>query len=206
MRDRKSSDAWRPRLRHWHAGLALAAGAALSPGDAFAEPQGTGALTVGIAGTGEDRAIWDKTVFHLGGRGDVLFGRSANTDFGVGPYAEIMSHAFDDFQFGGGASLLLPVIDTFPIVLSAGGYGRVEDAVEPGLATAFFWGSRSYNYHSAYVMSGGLLAQFRYGLGDSRETSIVIGAQLDLVVLSLPFLFLANAIAGGSPDTDPVKR
>lgn len=205
MRDRRSSGAGRSCLRPWRAGLALGAVVAVSPAPALAEPQGTAALTVGVAGTGDDRAIWDETVFHLGGRGDVLFGRAANTDFGVGPYAEIMSHAFDDFQFGGGASLLLPVIDTFPIVLSAGGYGRAADAVEPGLATAFFWGSRSYNYHSSYVMSGGLLAQFRYGLGDTRETSIVIGAQLDLLVLSLPFVFLANAIGGGSPDTAPVE-
>lgn len=173
--------------------------------DARADPQGTGALTIGLAGTGEERKIWDDTVFHLGARGDVLFGRDGNDDFGAGPYLELMSHAFDDLQLGGGASLLLPVLDTFPIVVSGGGYARVEDAVEPGLATAFFWGSRSYNYHSGYVMSGGLLAQFRYGLGESEETAIVIGAQLDALVLSLPFVFLFQSIRGGGPDTDPVE-
>jgi hypothetical protein len=178
----------------------------LTPRAAHAEPQGTAGLTVGVAGVGEERAFWDDTAFHLGARGDVLFGRDQNADFGAGPYLEVMSHAFDDFQFGGGASLLLPVLDTFPIVVSAGGYGRIADGLEPGLAGTFFWGTRSFNYHSNYVMTGGLLAQLRYGLGETEETAIVIGAQVDAVILSLPFLFLANAIAGGSDDTAPVSN
>jgi hypothetical protein len=53
-------------------------------------------------------------------------------------------------------------------------------------------------------MALGLLAQFRYGLGPSRETSIVVSAQLDLVALSLPFQLLVNAFRG-SPDTRPVR-
>jgi hypothetical protein len=144
----------------------------------------------------------------MGLRGDVLFGRSMNSDFGFGPYAEVLTHAFDEIQFGAGVSVLLPVIDYLPIVVSAGAYGRRGDddfGLEPGITGQVFWGSRSFNYHANYVMTGGLIGQMRYGLGASGETSIVVGAQLDLVVLSLPAIFVINAIRGGSKDTEAVR-
>ena len=175
---------------------------------ARAEPQASVGLTIGAAGEGYDRRIWDRTAFHLGLHGDVLFGRRGTSDFGVGPYAEIFTHAFDQIQVGAGISGLLPVIDAFPIVLSAGGYarkGRDRHAVGPGLAAQLFWGTRSYNFHSPYVLSGGLLAQMRYGLGAARETSIVIAAQVDVVALALPVILLINA-ARGSRESAPVPR
>lgn len=188
------------------AGSLLALG--VPPRDARAEPQANAALTIGAAGVGLDRAVWDTTVFHLGLRGDVLFLRDAPSDFGLGPYAELFTHAFDELQLGGGVSALLPVSETLPFVASIGAYGRVGDdgfGLEPGVSAALFWGSRSYNYHSAYGMAGGLLVQGRLGLGSSKETAIIIGAQLDLYILAMPAVFLINAAKGGSPDTAPVR-
>jgi hypothetical protein len=186
---------------------------------ARADSQITVGLTIGAAGVGEpparqqplaapQREFWGGTDFHLGLRSEWLFGRSRNSDFGVGPYVEILTHGFDEVQFGGGASGLIPVIDPFPLVLSFGAYGRKADdgyPVTPGLATQLFWGSRSYNFHGRYVLALGLVGQFRYGFGDNKETSIVVGAQIDVVAFSLPFLFLVNATRGGSRATDPVK-
>ncbi len=133
------------------------------PEAARAEPQASVGITLGAAGEGLDQEFWKRrTAFHLGLHGDVLFGRSSTSDFGVGPYAEIMTHAFDEVQFGGGVSGLLPVLDTFPIVLSAGGYARKGSegfGFEPGVAGELFWGARSYNFNSRYVLSGGLLTQ-----------------------------------------------
>jgi hypothetical protein len=188
--------------------LATSTLAVLAPRTARADPQGTVGLTVGAAGVGLDRAVWDTTVFHLGARGDVLFGRDGNDDFGVGPYAEVLTHAFDEMQVGGGVSALVPVIEALPLVLSAGMYGRQGNegfGLEPGAAGALFWGTRSYNYHGGYGMAAGLLLEGRWGLGSSRETSIVIGAQLDLYVLSLPVVLLINAVQGGSSETAPVR-
>ncbi len=172
-----------------------------------ADPQTTTGLTIGATGRGANHKFWDKTAFHLGVRSDVLFGRSNVTNFGFGPYAEFMTNAFDDAQLGVGGVALLPIIDGFPIVMSAGAYGRysLRYGIEPGVAGSIFWGARSFNYNGAYNMAGGLLAQFRYGLGPSGETAIIISAQLDVVALSLPIQFLINAIRGGSPDTRPVK-
>ncbi len=125
---------------------------------ARADPQVSVGLTIGAAGEGLDYQFWKRrTAFHLGLHGDVLFGRRSTTDFGVGPYVEIMTHAFDEVQFGGGVSGLMPVIDSFPIVLSAGAYGRKGPegfGVEPGVAGELFWGARSYNFHSRYAALG----------------------------------------------------
>ena len=195
------------------AGVLVAARAA----PARAEPQATVGLTLGAAGAGLNRSIWQSTAFHLGIHGDVLFGRSSNADFGIGPYAEVLTNGFDEIQFGGGVSGLLPVLDTFPIVVSAGAYGRQASGspglqplaggfgLEPGLAGELFLGSRSYNFHAPYVMTVGLIAQMRYGLGASKETSIILGAQVDFAILSLPFVFLINAARGGSSETAPTR-
>lgn len=175
---------------------------------ARAEPQASVGLTIGAAGEGHNPRIWDRTAFHLGLHGDVLFGRRGSSDFGVGPYAEVFTHAFDQIQVGGGVSGLLPVFDAFPLVLSAGGYarkGRDDHGVGPGLAAQLFWGTRSYNFHSPYVLSGGLLAQMRYGLGAARDMSIVIAAQIDVAALALPVILLINA-ARGSRESSPVPR
>lgn len=186
--------------------LALVLPAMLLARSARAEPQGTIGLTIGVAGTARDHAFWDETVFHLGLRGDVSFLRDAPDEVGIGPYGELLSNAFDDLQIGGGVAVLLPVVEYLPIVVSAGAYGRgSDDGFEPGVATSLFWGTRSYNFHGSYGMAAGLLAQLRYGLGDSKETAIVVGAQLDLVAMTLPIQFLINAARGGSSETAPVR-
>ncbi len=166
-------------------------------------------VTVGAAGEGLDHQIWRlRTAFHLGLHGDVIFGRKGNGDFGVGPYAEVLTHAFDEVQFGGGVSGLLPVLDTFPIILSAGAYGRKGSdrfGLEPGVAGELFWGIRSYNFASRYVLSGGLMTQMRYGLGPSHESSVVLAAQVDVGLLALPVVFLVTAARGSSAETEPVR-
>jgi len=201
---RPSRPSWR-----WTLAVALAALVVCAPGRvAHAEPQASVGLTIGAAGEAYGRQWWKRTAFHLGLHGDILFGRSSTSGFGVGPYAEVFTHAFDSIQFGGGVSGLLPVIDAFPIVLSAGAYGRKGSdkyGVEPGVTGQLFWGSRSYNFHSKYVLSGGLLAQLRYGLGPSRETAIVIAAQVDVVLLAMPILFLVTAARGGSGEAAPLR-
>lgn len=176
---------------------------------AMAEPQANLGVTAGVVGRGYEREPWDVTAFHLGLRTDVLFGREGTGDFGVGPYAEAMTHAFDEFQIGGGASFLMPIVDTFPLIASAGMYGRIgEDdfGFEPGIATNLFFGSRSYNFTANYVMAFGLDAGFRIGLGESEEMSFLIAAQVDAAFLMLPVVFLIDAIRGGSPDTDKIER
>jgi hypothetical protein len=185
-------------MKIWPVAAGLAA--VVSSGtNARAEPQANAALTIGVAGTGE-QAWWSNTRFSAGARADVLLGRSNNRHFGVGPYAELLTLS-RDLQLGGGASVLLPVHADLPIVLSGGPYGRYSAnwGWEPGVSGQLFWGSRSYNYHSWYVMAAGLVGHVRYGLGDSHERAVLIALHLDGEVLALPFLLLYEALFGPRP-------
>jgi hypothetical protein len=163
----------------------------------WAEPQVNVGVRAGVAGVGNS-AWWSSTRFHVGAHGDVLFGRQCNASFGAGPYAEVLTN-WGDLQTGGGASLLLPIHSYLPLVVSAGGYARNAKGLgwEPGATAEIFWGARSYNYTSTYVMAGGLVLQARQGFGDSKERSVVIAVHLDGEVLALPFVLLYEAISGG---------
>jgi hypothetical protein len=174
---------------------------------AGAEPQANASLTFGGAGVGSEGRFWDGAELHLGVRSDVILGRSSVADFGVGPCVELGTFAFDDVHFGGGASLLLPVSEHFPLVASFGPYGRWADddfGLEAGLGGSLFWGSRSYNFHANYVMTGGLLVGFRESLGESHESMLVIAVQADLAFLGIPLVGLIDLMRGPSAETAPV--
>jgi hypothetical protein len=191
----------------WFAAGGVGLWALVAPDAVRADPQATVGLVAGVAGRGQHARVFEEPAFHGGVHGDVLFGRASQTDFGVGPYAEVLTQQFDDLQIGGGASVLFPVLDSFPIVASVGGFMRVADDdfdVQPGVATTLFFGGRSYNYSSPYVMTFGLVAQARVGLDDRRQTSFVLAVQLDTAFLASPVVFLIDALDGGSREVDPV--
>lgn len=178
--------------------LTLFASILLTAVSAHAEPQANIGLRPGVVGVGDDQ-WWDRTRFHLGLHGDVVYGRKRNTDFGAGPYAELLTQA-SSLQGGAGLTIHVPTHSYVPLLVSAGAYERwhPDAGWSPGLAAQLFVGSRSYNYHSTYVMAGGLVAQVRYGVGAVEERSIVIAAHLDGQVLSLPFLLVYEALSGRS--------
>src|SRR5262245_22020838 len=106
-------------------GAALALGAILAAtranaasGEAPPSVQWNVGLPLGVCGVGTEDAFWDRTRFCGAVRSDVLFLRERESSWGVGPYASIGTAAFDDARLGAGASLLLPVLEDFPIVLS----------------------------------------------------------------------------------------
>lgn len=170
--------------------------------DAFAGPQLSSSVVIGAAGNGDRSQLWESTGLAMGLRAELLLGRGRDTDFGMGPYAEaVTTTGFSDGQVGGGATLLLPVHAYLPVTLSAGGYARRSDerAWEHGLAGEVFWGSHGYNYESIYALSAGLFIGARYGLGDTQEVSLIVGARVDLELVALPFLILWQAIRGGDP-------
>lgn len=175
---------------------------------AFAEPQGNASLTVGGAGVGADGEFWDHSEFHVGLRGDVMFGRDESSDFGIGPYGELGTFAFDELQFGGGASVLLPIHGSLPFVASVGGFARAGDddfGVEPGISGSLFWGSRSYNFHANYVIALGLLVGYRATFGESKESMLLIATQLDLAFIGIPIVALVNVIRGPTDEARPIE-
>ncbi|HKQ68388.1 MAG TPA: hypothetical protein VJT73_03575 [Polyangiaceae bacterium] len=164
-----------------------------------ADPQLSTGLAIGVAGKGERRELWTSTDLAAGLRGEVLFARRKDADFGVGPYAELVTTTgFSNFEVGGGLALLIPVHPYLPVALSSGGYVGASQpwGFAPGVASEIFWGSHGYNYHSIYVMSTGLFMGVRYGLGDSREVTLLGGARIDLEILALPLFLAWGAIQG----------
>jgi hypothetical protein len=211
LAQQRKNEEWPPRRAcsqlgcHVGAILSLAV-SLLWPAFAQAEPQASVGLVAGVAARGQHSQVFEEPAFHVGFHGDVLFGRSGTRDFGVGPYLEALSQAFDDVALGGGVSLLLPVLDTFPMVLSVGPYVRVADDdfdAQPGIASTLFFGSRSYD-SDGYVMSFGLVAQARVGLDDRRQSSFVLALQVDTAFLASPIVYIVDAIDGGSREVDPV--
>ncbi|MCA9640098.1 MAG: hypothetical protein KC492_05360, partial [Myxococcales bacterium] len=176
------ASALRAAARFGGEGLLLASVLYSTP--AYADPQGNVSIITGLCGEGTRDELWQSTCWYNALHGDVILGRDRNSDFGIGPYLDVGTAGFDDLRLGGGGSLHIPVHPYVPAVLSLGGYARrFSDGWEPGLAGDLFIGSRSYNFHSAYVMTGGVSLGARYGVGGSKELTLIIAAQLDSSVI-----------------------
>jgi hypothetical protein len=175
--------------------LAAVALLGLAPSDAEARPQITAGATTGAALTDLRAGNAPRLAYHLGARLDLLFLRDAPRDMAIGPYVDVMTAAFDTFEGGGGIAWLVPTGPT-AFVISGGGLARTSRfGWEPGVAGTIFWGSRSYNFHSAYGVGAGIFAQGRYGFGDGKQTDAILGVQLDLEYLALPFVFAYEALS-----------
>jgi hypothetical protein len=161
---------------------------------AGARPQISSGLTNGAAFTDLRAENGPRVAYHLGGRLDLLFGREGPHDMAVGPYLEVLTAGFDTLETGGGVAWLVPT-GSAGFVFSGGGFARTSRfGLEPGAAATIYWGSRSYNFHSSYAISAGFFAQGRYGLGEGHQADAIVGVQLDLVYLALPWMFAYEAI------------
>jgi hypothetical protein len=192
-----------PSRTFWRSGAWVCAiGSIVAAGRVEAAPQLSSTLVIGAAGNGDRAHVWSSTDFAAGLRAEVLFGRSRDADFGIGPYVETLTTTgFSDLQLGMGATLLLPVHPYLPVTLSAGGFAARTEAQgwQPGLGAELFWGSHGYNYDSLYALSAGVFVGARYGVGASRDVAVLVGARLDLELVALPFVLVWNAIRGGDP-------
>ena len=54
-------------------------------------------------------------------------------------------------------------------------------------------------------MAAGLSVGYRYSFGRSKQSVFLVAAQLDLAVIGLPFVMLADAIRGVSDDAKPIR-
>jgi hypothetical protein len=154
-------------------------------------------LPVGVCGVGTEDAFWDRTRFCGAVRSDVLFLRERESSLGLGPYASVGTAAFDDARIGGGASLLLPVLEDFPIVLSLGGLAQLGDGpAAPGAEAWLFWGAHSFNFHDSYALRNGLLLGVQTTFEDERRSALWLTAQIDAAWPLLPFVMLAGWLQG----------
>lgn len=170
--------------------FALTCALLICPAVAAADPQTHAAITVG----GGARDLQDETkgLFHLGGWADVLFFRQKQRDVGFGPHLQLATGSFRSFEAGLGASLLLPTGGPV-FILSAAPHLRVaEGSVDPGATATIFFGSRSYNFHSAYGYQLGVFVEGRQGF-TSRQSELYGGLHMDVQILALPAILIAQA-------------
>jgi hypothetical protein len=170
----------------------VAAGMLLTCRAARADPQTHLAWRTAACGVGAKGAVWEDTRFCNGLVADVLFFRKRNRDVGLGPYLEAGTAGFWDFRYGGGASLLVPIAEDFPLVLSAGIYDHAGRAGSVG--GTVFWGLRSYNFANPYNWAVGLYASGYRDLDAARETLVSAGVEVDGFFLAAPFIFAVEAL------------
>lgn len=166
---------------------------------ARADPQTSIGLTLGGV-VRDQQAGGAGGAFHLGARSDLLLLRSSNRDMAVGPYVDVATASFHDTDVGGGLGWLLPMTEDFPLLLSAGGFARDGDGRgwRPGVEGTILVGPRSYNFHSWYGLAGGLFVQTRWVPQSPSTVDVVIGVQVDVELLALPFIFAWQSVVHAS--------
>lgn len=174
----------------------LASAAVSYAGPANAEPNVSVAATVGGGLSNVGRSGGPSALFHLGSRADLLLLRERDADMAVGPYVEISTAGFSTAELGGGVEWLVPATEHVPIVFSLGAIARSVggNGWEPGAVATIFAGSKSLNFTSVYGLGAGLFVQGRVGLFDSRQSDVILGAHVDLAIVSLPFVLAYNAL------------
>ena len=135
----------------------------------------------------------------LGLRTDVLFGRDSKDDLAVGLHAGFSApDPFHEAQGDLGLSLLLPVTDAWPIVISGGGW-LGSGAPAGGVLGRLFWGVRPHNVFSPYVTTLGLFVETRASLWGAKSIDVSGGLHVDGFVFLYPFLILWESIWHGWP-------
>jgi hypothetical protein len=171
--------------------LALATALLALPRPALAKPQWNAAWETAICGAGDSLSLnrlgWCNAV-----RGDVLFLRHGGRQVGLGPSLRLGTASFEDFRLDAGLSLLLPVTDSFPILLDVGPHLR--NLKEPGVFGSVFFGLRSFNHYGSYEMSTGIAFTAERAFVEGTPSAIWITARIDGMWLTLPFIFAYNAL------------
>ena len=177
-------------------GTRLAAGSAAAlvltiVAPAAARPQWNAAWETAVCSAGDSLSLsdlgWCNAI-----RADVLLLRTGSRGFDLGPSLRLGSASFEDVRLDAGLTLLLPVSDSFPILLEAGPHLR--NFRQPGVFGSVFFGLRSFNHYGSYEMSTGLSLLAERSFADGTPSALWIAARIDGAWLALPFVFLVNSL------------
>lgn len=171
---------------------APASNGVVDPGPARRPPfEFTAQIVVGGGARFAPGAASPAGFFALAWRADMLFLRHTPRSFGIGPALAVRLDHFADVVPSLGASLLLPVHEALPIVLTPAFAMRWDGATwAPGVSGRLFWGVRSHNYHGVYALSIGLWAEARHFFDPQGTTDIAAGIDIDMQVFAIPFVAL----------------
>jgi len=179
----------RPGARPLAAGLAAAGLWISTLGTAWAKPTWNAGLESGVCGTGSSLGF-DKTGWCNAAHADVLLLRERGSDFGLGPSFRLGTARFSDLRLDAGLSVLIPLFESFPLVLEAGPHLR--NLSEPGVFGGAFFGLRSFNYYGHYEMAAGLSLVAERSFTAGTPSALWITARIDGSWLALPFIFILN--------------
>lgn len=158
---------------------------------ASAKPQWNAGLESGVCGS-SDRLGFQGLGFCNAVHGDLLFLRESGKNVGVGPSLRLGSARFDDLRLDAGVSLLLPVFQSFPLVLEAGPHLR--NFQEPGVFASAFFGLRSFNHYGHYDMAAGISVIAERSFVTGTPSALWVTARVDGSWIALPFVFAYNAL------------
>jgi hypothetical protein len=161
------------------------------PSSARAKPQWNAGLETGVC-TGDSSLSFAKPGWCNALHGDVLFLRHSGREVGLGPSLRLGTARFDDLRLDAGLSVLLPVFESFPVVLEAGPHLRNLD--QPGVFASAFFGLRSFNHYGYYEMASGLAITAERSFTAGTPSALWITARIDGSWLALPFVFGYNAL------------
>lgn len=148
----------------------------------YAAPQVNVGITPGIGWRPHSKVAFDGHV-----AADVLFTRTGDRSWGIGPRLEVGTRAFDDLHTALGLSVQLPS-DPLAIVISGHALGRTtSSSFDPGVGSRLFLGLRPYNHYGWYAAGLGLTVGVDHVFAHS-STNVSMGVQLDGMWLSLPLL------------------
>ena len=161
------------------------------PRAASAKPQWNAGLETGACSSGRELGF-EGLGFCNAVHGDLMLLRERSGDFGLGPSLRIGTARFDDLRLDAGLSVLLPVFESFPLVLEAGPHLRNFD--QPGAFAGAFFGFRSLNHHGRYEIASGLSLFAERSFTEGTPSSLWLTARIDAAWLALPFIFVVNAL------------
>ena len=158
---------------------------------ANAKPQWNAGVESGVCGSGSSLGFenlgWCNAL-----HADVLFLREHDSRLALGPSLRLGSARFDDLRLDAGLSVLLPVFESFPLVLEVGPHLRNLD--QPGIFASAFFGLRSFNDYGHYEMAAGLSIIAERGFGMGTPSALWITARVDGSWIALPFVFIYNGL------------
>jgi hypothetical protein len=158
---------------------------------AGATPQWNAGVESGVCGSGS-RLGFEKLGWCNALHADVLFLREHGRSIGLGPSLRLGSARFDDLRLDAGLSVLLPVFESFPLVLEAGPHLRNFD--QPGIFASAFFGLRSFNDYGHYEMAAGLSVIAERSFVAGTPSALWITARVDGSWIALPFVFVYNGL------------
>ncbi|MBN1770044.1 MAG: hypothetical protein JXB32_02190 [Deltaproteobacteria bacterium] len=142
----------------------------------------------------DDQGVVGEAIAWLALQANVQLLRSISSDLGLGFALRVGTRDFGDLVVLGGVEGLFPVIDAFPIVLSAG--AGLDCLTGEGLWYArLWWGARSHNQLSPYATAFGLFVEYQRAIDGTDAPVLLFGATVDGYALLWPFMWLYELLA-----------